>query len=237
MPLDSEAHALVDDCFSTSPLPVPPYLESHYWWAYVRPWAIRFFEREWLVDLILLGNYRRLGAATLDSLGTHLSGKTLQIACCYGDLTLKLQERVQASGGQLDVVDVLPLQLENLRKKLPQGAKVRMGVQDSAALKFPDASYDRALLFFLLHEQPREARARTVAEALRVVKPGGTLVIVDFSKPRWWNPVRVLWLSWLGFLEPFARDFWRQGLAAWVPSKGSARSYFGGLFEKIVVKV
>lgn len=32
---------------------VPDYLVQTYWWAYVSPKAIRFFERPWLVNLIL----------------------------------------------------------------------------------------------------------------------------------------------------------------------------------------
>ena len=39
---------------------VPAYLEQTYWWAYVHPRAVRWFEREWLVNLILFGNYGRL---------------------------------------------------------------------------------------------------------------------------------------------------------------------------------
>ena len=39
---------------------IPEYLERVYWWTYVRPWAVRFFERQWLVNAILLGNYVRL---------------------------------------------------------------------------------------------------------------------------------------------------------------------------------
>ena len=40
--------------------PVPRYLEQVYWWAYVHPRAVQVFEREWLVNLILFGNYGRL---------------------------------------------------------------------------------------------------------------------------------------------------------------------------------
>ena len=41
-------------------LAIPAYLEQTYWWAYVHPWAVRVFEREWLVNMILWGNYARL---------------------------------------------------------------------------------------------------------------------------------------------------------------------------------
>ena len=39
---------------------VSDYLKRHYWWAYVHPNAVRVFERDWLVNLILWGNYPRL---------------------------------------------------------------------------------------------------------------------------------------------------------------------------------
>ena len=39
------------------------------------------------------------------------------------------------------------------------------------------------LLFFLLHEQPADVRRKTIAEALRVTKPGGKLIFVDYHKP------------------------------------------------------
>ena len=80
-------------------------------------------------------------------------------------------ERIAATGC-LDVVDVLPVQLRNLEKKLEPGSRVALFHRDSMALGFADASYDQALLFFLLHEQPDDVRRRTLAEAFRVVKPG-----------------------------------------------------------------
>ena len=66
---------------------VPDYLTAHYWWAYVHPNAVKVFERQWLVNLILWGNYRRLRDAALEDLGESLPGRTLQVACVYGDLT------------------------------------------------------------------------------------------------------------------------------------------------------
>ena len=114
---------------------IPHYLTAHYWWAYVHPRAVWFFERQWLVNLILWGNYARLRNAAMAELGEVLPGTTLQVACVYGDLTGKLIDRVAAGGGRLDIVDVLPMQLENLRHKLPSGAPARLLTMDSADLK------------------------------------------------------------------------------------------------------
>ncbi len=219
---------------------VPRYLDVHYWWAYVHPNAVRVFERQWLANLILLGNYARLRDAALKELGETLPGRTLQVACVYGDLTNRLCRRVASGDGAIDVVDVLPVQLNNLKNKLPADAPARMLKMDSSKLDLPDASYDRALSFFLLHEQPESYRERTIAELLRVVKPGGKIVIVDYAGPRWWNPIRYVLGPLLSVLEPFALDLWREDITEWMPAPWSTRemrrtSFFGGLYQKVVL--
>jgi ubiquinone/menaquinone biosynthesis C-methylase UbiE len=235
MPAAGRASA---ESLSASNVKPPPYLAAHYWWAYVHPRAIWFFERQWLVNLILWGNFSRLRDAAMAELGDALSGATLQVACVYGDLTGHLADRVALGRGRLDVVDVLPMQLENLRRKLPYGAPVRLLAMDSADLRIPDASYDRALLFFLLHEQPALHRQRTLGEVFRVVKPGGKIVIIDYARPRWWHPLRYLWRPLLAALEPFALALWRHEIAHWLPATVRSRkqSFFGGLDQKIVIR-
>jgi hypothetical protein len=74
--------------------PVPEYLNRYYWWAYVHPRAVWFFERQWLVSLILCCNYGTLRDASLAELGDDLSGRTLQVSCCYGDTTPRLAKRI-----------------------------------------------------------------------------------------------------------------------------------------------
>jgi ubiquinone/menaquinone biosynthesis C-methylase UbiE len=218
---------------------IPAYLQTHYWWAYIHPLAVRLFERQWLVNLILWGNYARLRDAALGELGDVLPGSTLQLACVYGDLTGRMSRRAAAAGGTLDVVDVLPIQLRNLRDKLPAGMPVRLMAMDTSRLQLPDAVYDRALVFFLLHEQPESVRRQTLREAFRVVKPGGKVVIVDYARPRWWNPLRCLWRPVLAALEPFALDLWRQDIGAWMPvscSGATTHRFFGGLYQMVTAK-
>jgi ubiquinone/menaquinone biosynthesis C-methylase UbiE len=217
---------------------IPQYLHDTYWWAYVHPKAVRLFERQWLVNLILWGNFAKLRDAALAELGESLPGRTLQVACVYGDFTPRLAARVPESGS-LDVVDVLPIQLANLRGKLA-AAPVNLVNRDAADLGFADASYDRVVLFFLLHEMPLHVRQRTLAEAARVLKPGGQLVIVDYHRPEPWHPLRAVMKWILRTFEPFAMDLWRHEVAEWLPR--SARllrkeTYYGGLYQKLVITV
>ena len=221
------------------PLPVPRYLEQVYWWAYVHPRAVHVFEREWLVNLILFGNYNRLRDLALADLGEIVHGRTLQVACVYGDLTPRLQRRL-APDARLDVVDILPIQLANLTKKLPRDERVVLTQGDSSALACPDASFDQVLLFFLLHEQPEHVRRGTLAEALRVVKPGGRVVIVDYHQPARWHPMRMLMKVIFRKLEPYAMELWQHGLEAFLPADAPPASiikstYFGGLYQKLVL--
>jgi ubiquinone/menaquinone biosynthesis C-methylase UbiE len=219
---------------------VPAYLHTYYWWAYVHPQAVRVFERQWLANAILWGNYARLRDAALAALGHDFTGRTLQVACAYGDLTSRLCEQLPKSGATLDVIDVLPIQIENLRKKLPADAPARLRAMDSSSLDMADASYDRALLFFLLHEQPEDIRRRTLSEVYRVVKPGGRIVIVDYALPHRSNPLRYLFRPVLAMLEPFALDLWNNEVSSWLPARAQRslrkETSFGGLYQKIVIE-
>ena len=224
--------------FAGDAVAIPGYLAQIYWWAYVHPRAVRLFERQWLVNLILWGNFGRLRDAALDALGDRLEGRTLQIACVYGDLTDRLRARL-TTGASLDVVDILRVQLDNLARKLPGDPRVGLIQGDSAALDMPSASYDRALVLILLHEQPEEVRRRTLAEALRVLKPGGRLVIVDYHRPEAMNPLYWPMLAILRTLEPFALDLWRHELANWLPcaaKQGEKRTFFGRLYQLVTVQ-
>lgn len=219
------------------PAAIPEYLHETYWWAYVHPTAVRLFERQWLVNLILWGNFARLRDAALEAMGAPTRGRTLQVACVYGDFTARLAQRVAAAGGELDVVDVLPIQLANLGRKLGGQAGVRLLQRDAAHLGFGDGAYDRVVLFFLLHEVPADVRRRALAEALRVTRTGGRIVIVDYHRPVALHPLRAIMRWILRRLEPFALDLWQREVSQWLPRgcRVAKHTFFGGLYQRVVV--
>lgn len=221
-------------------LSIPTYLEKNYWWAYVHPKAVHLFEREWLVNLILFGNYNRLRNLALDAMGKTIHGKTLQVACVYGNLTARLIDRM-ATDARLKVIDVLPIQLANLTQKIAANPQVVLERCDASALPDSDDSYDQALLFFLLHEQPQAARRATLKETLRVVKPGGIVVIVDYHKPKSWHPLKPLLNLIFKHLEPFAMDLWLHDIEEFLPSEVTFSqkmhtTLFGGLYQVLVIE-
>ena len=224
---------------SLTPAVIPEYLHNTYWWAYLHPRAVRIFERQWLVNLILWGNFAQLRDAALQEMGDVINGRVLQVACVYGDFTEHLVRRLGPQGS-VDVIDVAPIQIKNLQAKLSNPQHVNALLQDSTDLHFVDGSHDAVVVFFLLHEQPADVRRKTIAEALRVTKPGGKLIFVDYHKPVASSPFRYIMVPILTTLEPFAMDMWNGEIADWLPSdltisKLEKQTYFGGLYQKVVI--
>jgi ubiquinone/menaquinone biosynthesis C-methylase UbiE len=225
-----------------TPPPIPDYLQDTYWWAYLHPKALHFFEREWVVNLILWGNMRKLTRTVLDEMSLPPNSRVLQVACVYGEFSSLLAGHLAGNGSQLDLVDVAPIQLQNAREKLAAHGNVHYHHQDSSALTLPADSYDQTVVFFLLHEQPEDVRRKTIAEAIRVTRPGGKVIFVDYHGPRRSNPFRYVMKPVLTWLEPFAMDLWRQELPEFMPAsvrpeQFQSEFYFGGLYQKIVLSV
>ena len=105
---------------STSSSRIPKYLYDESWWAYVNPMTIRTLDRQYLINIGLWGNVAELQDATLDLLVSHESqklegetktpgrihGRTLQVACVYGNLTETLLQRMTPEAS-LDVIVVV----------------------------------------------------------------------------------------------------------------------------------
>ena len=225
-----------------APPAIPEYLQDTYWWAYLHPKALHFFEREWVVNLILWGNMRKLTRSVLDEMNLAPNSRVLQVACVYGEFSSLLAGHLAGNGSRLDLVDVAPIQLQNAREKLAAHRNVHYHHQDSSSMSLPAASFDQTVVFFLLHEQPEDVRRKTVAEAIRVTRPGGKVIFVDYHGPRRRNPFRYVMKPILTWLEPFAMDLWRQELPAFMPESVrpeqlQSEFYFGGLYQKVVLNV
>jgi ubiquinone/menaquinone biosynthesis C-methylase UbiE len=83
-------------------------------------------------------------------------------------------------------------------------------------------------------------KGKADGEAMRVTKPGGKIVFVDYHKPRTLSPFRYLMVPILTTLEPFAMDLWNGQIADWLPSdcqhlRIDKQTYFGGLYQKVVI--
>jgi ubiquinone/menaquinone biosynthesis C-methylase UbiE len=221
---------------------IPEYLQDTYWWAYLHPKSFYFFEREWVVNLILWGNMKKLTDAVLAEMNPRPLSRVLQVACVYGDFSNRLASHLNQTQSRLELVDVAQIQLDNVAKKLAGHNNVSFHHQDSSCLSFPNDSLDETVVFFLLHEQPEDVRRKTIEEAIRVTRPGGKIIFVDYHGPKRSNPMRYVMKPILSWLEPFAMDLWREELPAFMPKsikpeQLTSEFYFGGLYQKIVLQL
>jgi ubiquinone/menaquinone biosynthesis C-methylase UbiE len=60
-------------------------------------------------------------------------------------------------------------------------ADVQLDHGDAAQLAYPDATFDRVVSAFLLHHLPEDQQHRMLREVRRVLKPGGSLHLLDFT--------------------------------------------------------
>ena len=100
--------------------------------------------------------------------------RVLEIGCGTGNLTARV--RRAAPSAQVTGIDPDPRALARARKKSPDVTFERGYAQE---LPYPDAAFDRVLSSMMLHHLDPQVLDTTVAEAFRVLRPGGSLHIVD----------------------------------------------------------
>lgn len=221
-------------------LDIPEYLDESYWWAYLHPKGVKFFDKSWVVNGILFGNYSKLRDNILGHLNAE-TGDILQIAAVYGNISTKIAEKI-SNKNRLDVVDVAPIQLQNLSKKINGYDNIRLMHQDASQLNLPKHSYETVLLFFLLHEVPDEKKRKILEQSLQMVKPGGQILIVDYHKPGILSPFRYLMKLILTLLEPYACSLWEKEIAGLLPEgtkvrKITKQTFFTGLYQQVTIDV
>ncbi len=81
---------------------------------------------------------------------------------------------------------------------------------DASRVPFKSSSFRGILLSFALHDKPPELRPQIVAEAKRLLAPGGKLVILDFEHP-WNSRSRLGWLFTSVIERTAGREHFRNG--------------------------
>ena len=104
--------------------------------------------------------------------------RLLEVGCGEGAAARRLAVRL---GLEVTGVDVDPEQIKLARSRSDGVDSVGFEVADARRLPFPDAAFDLVLCQRVTHHIPDWPRA--IEEMLRVLRPAGTLVYVDFVLP------------------------------------------------------
>lgn len=138
--------------------------------------------------------------------------KVLEVGCGTGTVTLTLAGRV-GQAGEAAGIDPSPEMLARALKKLSQNPLPQVVFLPGAGapLPFSDAHFDALVFFLVLHEMAHDDRIDSLKEAVRVLKPGGHLLVGELARPES-AAGRLLLRLMLLVEEEEATDFLRRGL-------------------------
>lgn len=132
-------------------------------------------------DLMSVGIHRIWKAAMMDWLAPRPGQRLLDVAGGTGDVAFRFLGR--APGATAVVCDLTELMLVEGRKRAEaekMADRLDWVVGDAMALPFPDQSFDTYTISFGIRNVTRIADA--LAEAYRVLRPGGRLMVLEFSQ-------------------------------------------------------
>lgn len=131
-------------------------------------------------DLMSAGMHRIWKTFTISRAQVRPGMRVLDIAGGTGDLARAFAQRAGASG-EVWLTDINDSMLRVGRDRLlDRGAVVPTAVCDAECLPFPDRYFDRVSVAFGLRNMTHKDRA--LAEMRRVLKPGGKLLVLEFSR-------------------------------------------------------
>jgi len=136
-------------------------------------------------DLMSLGLHRAWKRFALEMSGVREGSRVLDVASGSGDLAAAFARRAGASG-QVWMTDINGAMLAVGRDKLiDQGVFAPLALCDAERLPFPSNAFDCVSVAFGLRNMTHKEAA--LAEMTRVARPGGRVLVLEFSRP--WKPL------------------------------------------------
>lgn len=173
-------------------------------------------------DLLSLGRTKAWRKATTKLIQPRPGMKILDLAAGTGSSS----EPLAAAGADVIPADFSEGMLAAGRKARPH---LPFTKADALNLPFADGEFDVATISFGLRNTQKTAKA--LAEMYRVVKPGGTLVVTEFSSPTF-GPFRTIYTNYLmkalpaiarkTSSNPDAYIYLAESIRAWPDQKGLA---------------
>ena len=136
-------------------------------------------------DLMSLGMHRLWKRFTLAMSGVRAGSRVLDVASGSGDLAAAFAKRAGPTG-QVWMTDINAEMLAVGRDKLlDAGMFAPLARCDAEKLPFPDDTFDCVSVAFGLRNMTHKESA--LAEMTRVARPGGRVIVLEFSRP--WKPL------------------------------------------------
>ena len=131
-------------------------------------------------DLMSLGLHRAWKAYTVAVANVRPGDKVLDLAAGTGDLARAFARQVGDDGMVLHTDINEAMLREGRNRLLDEGVMLPTLICDAERLPLPDAAFDLVSVAFGLRNMTHKDRA--LAEMARVLRPGGRLLVLEFSK-------------------------------------------------------
>jgi ubiquinone/menaquinone biosynthesis C-methylase UbiE len=138
---------------------------------------------EWVVDpLLFRGQLRALRRKSVELARLQPGEQALDVGCGTGTLALTVQALV-GEAGRVCGIDPGAQQIARARAKAARRhAPLELQIGVIEELPFPDQTFDVVFSTLMMHHLPAPLRRQGLAEIARMLKPGGRLVIADFTR-------------------------------------------------------
>ncbi len=138
----------------------------------------------WFCDTFLYrGKLQELRLRTANLARLQPGEEVLDVGCGTGTLAIEVQQRVGPTGHVFGIdpgaKQIARARAKAARRHLPIDFQV--GVIER--LPFPDQTFDAVLSTIMMHHLGDGLKRQGLAEIVRVLKPGGRVVIADFNRP------------------------------------------------------
>jgi ubiquinone/menaquinone biosynthesis C-methylase UbiE len=119
--------------------------------------------------------------------------RVLDVGCGTGTLALLIQRR--HPGVEVHGVDGDPKILEIAGEKAARaGAPLKLAHAMAWELPYADSTFDRVVSSLVFHHLVTSDKRRAAREILRVLRPGGELLLADFGPPRTRRGRAIAWM-------------------------------------------
>jgi ubiquinone/menaquinone biosynthesis C-methylase UbiE len=215
--------------------------KSHVYPIYSNMRLIKLVDFQPVISAILLFQYHRLVSKIVSGLEqSNLRNKKLLItSCAFGNVIPRVVKAAIGAGAErVLIADIIHNELIHAKSKLGEfSGKVEYIEDNATAMNQAEGSVDANVIFFLLHELPHQLKGRALAEAGRMLAPGGKLYLAEFHRPELWV-LRALSWTYFKVFEPLGLALWDthdplaslEGMGGW---KCERTTYFFGNFQII----